>query len=251
MSWTKLMQASGATAALMIATLSVGASAATLVVRSSGPSAKAYPPGKQLTDSGTLTLQAGDQVVILDSRGTRTLKGPGTFSPSVASNRASDSRETFAQASSRRARPGATRGVTSASAASTRNPNIWFVDAERSSTVCVADPASVTLWRAAAGQARTATLTDMASGKSASVEWRAGASTTAWPASLPVADGASYRIAWRGQAAPTQLRFAFLDAGTAGLEDMASKLITKGCDAQLDLLIETVAIPDVKKNPAG
>lgn len=246
------MQASGATAALMIATLSVGASAATLVVRSSGPSAKAYPPGKQLADNGTLTLQAGDQVVILDSRGTRTLKGPGTFSPSVASNRASDSRETFAQASSRRARPGATRGVKPATAAvAPRNPNIWFVDAERSSTVCVADPASVTLWRSAAGQARMATVTDLASGKSAAVEWRAGSATAAWPATLPVADGASYRIAWRGQTAPTQLRLAFLDAATAGLEDMASKLITKGCSAQLDLLIETVAIPDANENPAG
>lgn len=251
MFWTKLMQASGATAALMIATLSVGASAATLVVRSSGPSAKAYPPGKQLADNGTLTLQAGDQVVILDSRGTRTLKGPGTFSPSVASNRASDSRETFAQASSRRARPGATRGVKPAAAASTRNPNLWFVDVERSSTVCVADPASVTLWRPAAAQARTATITSLANGKSASVEWQAGASTAAWPSSLALADGAAYRVAWRGQSAPTQLRFAFLDAGTAGLEDMASKLITKGCDAQLDLLIETVAIPDGTGNPAG
>jgi len=242
---------SGALAALMIAALGVDASAATLVVRSSGPSAKAYPPGKQLADNGTLTLKAGDQVVILDSRGTRTLKGPGTFSPSVASNRASDSRETFAQASSRRARPGATRGVTPASAASTRNPNIWFVDVERSSTVCVADPSSVTLWRPAGGPGTTLTLTDMGSGKSASVEWLPGEATLQWPSSLPLSDGGSYRVTWRGQATPTQLRFAFLEPATAGLEDMASKLITKGCDAQLDLLIETVAIPDTTDKPVG
>lgn len=247
------MKTMGAVSALTIATLAVNASAATLVVRSSGPSAKSYPPGKQLADNGSLTLKAGDQVVILDSRGTRTLKGPGTFSPSISSNRASDSRETFAQASNRRARPGATRGVAPAATTATtssRVPNIWFVDVERSSTVCVANPASVTLWRAAGGPGTTVTLKG-SSGKSASIEWLQGESTVAWPASLPVTDGANYSISWQGHASPTQLRFAILGESTAGLEDMASKLITKGCDAQLDLLIETVAIPDGTEKPAG
>lgn len=249
MSWTELMKTAGAAGALLCAITAVEASAATLVVRSSGPSAKAYPPGKQLADNGSLILKAGDQVVILDSRGTRTLKGPGTFSPSVASNRDSDSRETFAQASNRRARPGATRGVVPAAATGNRVPNIWFVDVERSSTVCVADPASVTLWRPAGGPGKTVTLNG--NGRSASIEWLQGETTTAWPTSLPVTDGAAYTVSWQGQASPTQLRFAVLDAKTAGLEDMASKLITKGCDAQLDLLIETVAIPDGSEKPAG
>lgn len=243
------MKTSGAIGALMLATVAVEASAATLVVRSSGPSAKAYPPGRQLADNSNVVLKAGDQVVILDSRGTRTLQGPGTFSPSVSSNRASDSRETFAQASSRRARPGATRGVAPVAASSSRVPNIWFVDVERSSTVCVADPSSVTLWRPAGGPG--ATVTVKGAGKAASVEWLHGESTIAWPSSLPVTDGATYSVTWQGQATPTQLRFAVLGANTAGLEDMASKLITRGCNAQLDLLIETVAIPDGTERPVG
>jgi hypothetical protein len=36
---------------------------------------------------------------------------------------------------------------------------------------------------------------------------------------------------------------------TAGLEDMAQSLIKAGCNAQLDLLIQTVALPD--GNPKG
>ena len=253
MSWTKLVKPSAAVTALMMATLSVGASAATLVVRSSGPSAKSYPAGKQLADSSKIALKAGDQVVILDSRGTRTLKGPGIFSPTLPSNQASDSRETFAQVSSRRARPGATRGVQPAAPAATtgRSPNIWFVDAERSATVCVADPSAVTLWRPEGGPMTTATLTQVGSNKAETVQWLQGQSKRPWPASLPVTDGAQYRIAWEGQPTPTELRFALLGPTTSGLEDMASKLITRGCTAQLDLLIETVAIPEAAGKPAG
>ncbi|SNS06898.1 hypothetical protein SAMN06295912_101142 [Sphingomonas laterariae] len=245
MSWIDVFKPSAAVAALMIASVGTAASAATLVVRSSGPSAKAYPAGKQLADNSQIALRAGDQVVILDSKGTRTLKGPGTFSPTVSSNQASDSRETFAQVSSRRARPGATRGVTPPPApTAVRNPNIWFVDVERSATVCVADPTAITMWRANGGEATSATLTDAGSGKSEVVQWSIGQSQKPWPASLPVTEGARYKVSWQGQNAQSELRFALMGANTAGLEDMASKLITKGCDAQLDLLIETVAIPD-------
>ena len=60
------------------------ASAAVLVVRSSGPSAAAYPAGKALPDSHVLKLKASDTIVLLDSRGTRTLSGPGNFSVSAS-----------------------------------------------------------------------------------------------------------------------------------------------------------------------
>src|SRR5688500_10845380 len=71
-----------ATAALLASTASA---AAVLVVRSSGPSATAYPPGKALPDTHVLKLKASDTVVLLDSRGTRTLSGPGNFSVSASS----------------------------------------------------------------------------------------------------------------------------------------------------------------------
>jgi hypothetical protein len=238
----------------MIAGWAGMASADTLVVRSSGPSARSYPPGKAIPDAQKIVLKANDQVVILDGRGTRTLKGPGSFSPIVASNQATDSRTTFAalvnQRSERRARIGAVRSVKPADAAGARNPNLWFVDVERSSNTCVIDPAAITMWRAEPGSQSTVTLTNVATGKAETLDWTAGQSTRAWPASMPVTAGAEYRLSWPGAQQPTLLKFAVLGPNLQGLENMAAALIKHGCEAQLDLLIETVAIPD-KSEPAG
>ncbi len=40
------------------------------------------------------------------------------------------------------------------------------------------------------------------------------------------------------------LKFAVLGSNPQGLEDTAAALIKNGCQAQLDLLIETVAVPE-------
>ena len=45
------------------------AQAATIVVRSNGPSAGAYPPGKSLPTGAAITLRAGDVVTVLDAGG--------------------------------------------------------------------------------------------------------------------------------------------------------------------------------------
>ncbi|WP_156678721.1 hypothetical protein [Sphingomonas profundi] len=223
--------------------LAAAAAAETIVVRSSGPSMKAYPPGKALADSSMIVLKPNDQVVILDSRGTRTLKGPGSFSPVISRSQPTDLRATFADVSGRRARPGAVRGVTPAVTSAARSPNIWFVDIGRSSTACVTDPTRVTLWRPDRSADATVTVSG-ANGATATVKWATGESQQAWPATLPVSQGAEYRLSWAGAPEPTTLKFAVLGPNPTGLEGMASALIKNGCDAQLDLLIETVAIPD-------
>ena len=69
---------------LAIASVAAAAEAAVLVVRSSGPSAKAFPAGKAIPEAQTLTLKPNDVIVLLDSRGTRTLKGPGKFSATAS-----------------------------------------------------------------------------------------------------------------------------------------------------------------------
>lgn len=253
---TSLFKPMAGIAALMIATLSGAALAETLVVRSSGPSAKSYPPGKALPENQKIILRANDQIVILDGRGTRTLKGPGTFSPSIASAQATDSRSTFAalvtERSERRSRIGAIRRVTVANPGATRSPNLWFVDMERSSNTCVPDPATVTLWRAEPAEPTTVTITRLSDGKSEAVNWERAQSSRAWPVSLPVTNGAEYRLSWPGAMQPTVLKFVVLGPNAqGGLENMAAALIKNGCDAQLDLLIETVAIPEPPAPPAG
>ncbi len=214
-----------ATAALLASTASA---AAVLVVRSSGPSATAYPPGKALPDTHVLKLKASDTVVLLDSRGTRTLSGPGNFSVSASSGAVSGAVRT-AGTSARRVRLGAVRGAGARS--------VWQADLGRSGNVCIANPSELTLYRADASTAADVTLTDAATGKKADVHFDANQWDAAWPAALPVASGT--RISVSGLAAPATLTLRILSPVPSGLEGMAQSLIRADCQAQLDVLVDT------------
>lgn len=224
---------------LIAAALLVTAGAALadiLVVRSSGPSAKGFPPGKRLPESARISLKASDQLVVLDGRGTRIIRGPGTFTAGApAVGRTASAAPTV----QRRARIGAVRGIETGEL---RPPSIWHVDVARSSNICVADSSKVTLWRADAAEALTLNIGGPG-GQARQLSWQPGSSTLAWPSDLPVADGAEYRLSWSGGAVPTSLRFRTMSSKPAGLEDMAQTLIRNQCDAQLDLFIDTVKLP--------
>lgn len=213
-------------AAAAVALLASSASAAVLVVRSTGPSAAAYPPGKALPDSHMLKLKATDTIVLLDSRGTRTLTGPGNFSVSADAAPAAATRT--AGASARRVRLGAVRGAGARS--------IWQADLGRSGNVCVANPGELTLYRPDATQAVDVTLTDSA-GKSATVHFDAQQWEASWPSDLDVTAGK--RVNVTGLAQPATLTLRMLTPIPNGLESMAQSLIRADCQAQLDVLINT------------
>jgi len=241
LSWNSFIRPAGAAIALAIAGTATIAAADPLVVKSSGPSARAYPPGKAIPGSARIALKAGDTVVILDGRGTRTLRGPGTFSPTIASTQLADSRDLPARASGTRARIGAVRGVAEIGE-STRNPNIWFVDVGQSGRICITDAKGLTLWRGGERAPATLTVTREGDGKAQEVRWARNQSVAPWPESLPVANGARYTIAGEG-GAPTTVTFALLGPNPAGLENTAALLIRSDCKAQLNLLIDTVSAP--------
>jgi hypothetical protein len=207
-----------------------------LVVRSTGPSAKGFPAGKRLPENARISLRPGDQLIVLDGRGTRVIRGPGTFTAGVP---APGPIASSGPASQRRARIGAVRGI---EGGALRPPSIWHVDVARSSNFCVADPAKVTLWRSDPANAVTLNIGG-SGGRTRQLSWQPGSSTLPWPSDLPVADRAEYRLSWSGGAAPTALRFRTVPAAPAGLEDMAQTLIRNQCQAQLDLFIETVKLP--------
>jgi hypothetical protein len=214
-------------AASSAAIISTSAAAAVLVVRSSGPSAAAYPPGKALPDNHVLKLKASDTVILLDSRGTRTMQGPGSFS--VSANAAPATKVQTAGTSARRVRLGAVRG------AGTRS--VWQADLDRSGNVCVANPADLGLWRANSSSEANVTLTEAASGKKSEVKFAAGQSLAPWPAELPAVSGTKVEVT--GLAAPTTLTLRVLSPVPTGLEGMAQSLIRANCEAQLDVLIDT------------
>lgn len=216
----KLSRASAAAAMLAAPAALV---AAPLVVRSAGPSAKSYPPGRAVGENTPVVLKAGDVVTVLAPSGARTLRGPGTFKVAGGGN---------APAFNPRARFSAMRGPETPP-----SPGLWDVDTSRSGTVCLAEPDRALLWRPAAAAEATVQVVPTA-GAGQPVTWQAGRLLQRWPQQLPIADGAEYSLKWDGSAEQTRLRFKTLAAVGDDPTALAKALIDAGCQAQLELLIK-------------
>jgi hypothetical protein len=228
--------------ALLFASVGTVASAEILVVRSMGPSAKLFPPGKSLPDNAQMNLKAGDVVIVLDGRGTRTLRGPGSVSPSAPARATGTALAAASPAPQRRARIGAVRG-TGTGPSEAKPATLWHVDVTKSSNICLAEKGKATLWRADA--TKPVTLTIARPGAAAhKLVWEAGQPNLSWPSEFEIVEGADYSLTWDGAAKPTRLKFKTLPSKPVGLEDTASLLIKNSCDAQLDLLIDTVKVPE-------
>ena len=225
-------------AAAILAASATAAAANILVVRSSGPSSRSYPPGRALAPNARVTLRQGDTIVLLDGRGTRTLRGPGTYAAGAAA-RVTTRSALAVNNKGRVGRVGASRRVM----AQPRSPSIWHVDASRSATICVADASNLILWRPSATETLQLSIASAAGGAARTLTWSAGQSTLPWPADLRVAHDAEYRLSAEGVAVATRLRFRLLPAAPTGLEAQAAAFIQNGCQAQLDVLIETVELP--------
>ncbi len=224
---------------IALALTAVAADAAVLVVRSSGPSAKAFPAGRALLENQTITLRGNDVVILLDSRGTRTLRGPGSYSTSASNGGSTSAMSALGgQSNARRSRVGAVRGGPTGA---TSGRNVWQADIGRSGNVCIANPADVGLYRAESSVARRVTMTEIGSNRAATVEFAAGQKNAPWPAELPVAVGNKYQI--KGAGAAVTLNAIPIAPVPAGLEGLAQNLIRNDCQAQLDVLIDTFAGP--------
>jgi hypothetical protein len=219
-----------AIAALIAATAATTAAANVLVVRSSGPSASAYAPGKSLPDNARLQLRAGDTVVVLGANGTRTFRGPGNFSPSSAVQAGSQT----VQGSAGRARVGAVR---SAPIIPSSNPaSIWQVDPTQSGTACLVPSIGVKLWRANSGQTETLTITGP-DGRAQTVQWVAGQAMLDWPSTVSLANNADYQLRLSGSPVPARIHVRTLDRPPQSVQEVAETLIRNQCTEQLDLLV--------------
>jgi hypothetical protein len=216
---------------VLVSPVMAGAAAKVVVVRSVGPSAKSYPPGKALPDTASIALRNGDSITLLGSSSSRTLRGPGTFTASTVD------RSSLAMAVGRRSRFGAMRsGEISA------KPSLWDIDVTRSDKVCIAEPAKLKLWRPNAEA--DATLSIRGGAGAQTINFPPGHATSPWPAKLPVADGGEYQLEWADTGEPSKVSFVMVPTPTADLVEAAQLLIDKGCEHQLDLLVETTAKVD-------
>jgi len=213
-------------AALAVALSSTAAVATVVVVKSLGPSAKAYPPGKTLPESAKISLQGGDVVTVLGPGSAATLRGPGSFAAGqVAMNSAATSRGRF----------GALRAAEIA-----KNPSIWDIDVTQSGKMCITSTSKVQLWRPEADSAVTIKIRSD-DGRSQELNWAAGSASAVWPAAMPIKSGGQYQLEWPETGDKSSVTFVAVPNTPPDLVGAAQVLIENGCQHQLDLLVESAS----------
>ena len=213
-------------AAAVAALSSTAAVASVVVVKSLGPSAKAYPPGKTLPDSASISLKGGDVVTLIGPSSAQTIRGPGNFNAKSV---------TLASAAGKRGRFGALRTAQVAS-----NPSIWDLDATQSGRMCISDRSKLKLWRPESESAVKVNIRS-AEGKTQELSWAAGKADASWPTALPIANTAQYQIEWAGSGDKSNVTFVVVPNPPADLVGAAQVLIENDCQNQLDLLIESAS----------
>ncbi len=229
-------------AAILALMAAVPALADPMVVRAIGPSATLYKPGQKLVATTPLTLKAGDQLTILDARGTRSFSGPGRFSLAAASaSTAPAFTELLTQKSERRARIGAVRGPGVEFKGKPVPPGIWAVDSGVGGTVCALDLTQLSLWRAEPVAAGSLTVSRASGGAAVPVAFAAGQAMASWPATLAIADGDVFKIA--GTGAPATITVRKL-AAPAAVDALGAAFAEHGCMGQLDRLAAVTKVAD-------
>lgn len=213
-------------AAVVIALSSTAALANVVVVKSLGPSAKAYPPGKTIPANAKITLQGGDVVTVLGPSAAKTLRGPGNFDAGSIS---------LASAAGQRGRFSALRATEVA-----HNPSIWDIDVTQSGKVCINNPSKLQLWRPdSSGEASVEIQSS--DGQSQKLSWAAGKATAAWPSALPIKSGSQYQIQWSETGDKSSLDVVTVGSVPNDLPGTAQVLIENGCQNQLDLLVASAS----------
>ena len=212
--------------AIAVAFGATAAVANVVVVKSLGPSSKAYPPGKTLPETAKISLQGGDILTVIGPSSAQTLRGPGSF----------DARQVaLASAASQRGRFGALRAIDVA-----HNPSIWDIDVASGGKVCVANPANLQVWRSDS-EAPISVQVRSADGQSQTLSWAAGKALTAWPAALPIKSGAQYSVDWPDGGDSGKLDVVMVPSPPTDLVGSAQVLLENGCQKQLDLLVESAS----------
>lgn len=236
------------TAAAFMAVAMVGTAAAqSMVIRSTGPSASKYPTGTKLKSTDRLSLVAGDKVVLMQQGKTRTLSGPGNFG-ATGTVQASQSlgptvTRMLAKGPQNRSRGGFSREGVTATPTVIRAPNLWVLDYREAGTFCVADPATLFLWRPDMDSDQL--LKIERADRSETVALVSGAHYRKWPTeALPVQYGVDYRLSGAGLGAPVTVRFTPLENTPDSVEGSIDMLVAKGCQPQLDRLVDALSETD-------
>ncbi len=211
-----------------------------MILRAVGPSSAHYVAGRTIPDATRIALRANDQLVLLDSHGTRTLQGPGIFVAGAASSAATSLISLAGASSQRRARIGAVRNNL-ADSGPPRRPNIWFVDIGQNGPACLTDAKTVTIWRRDSEIAGSSAIV-APGGATAKIDWIKGQATQSWPAKLPIVPNGDYRVTGAGASpAGNAIRFQMIGQPPVDMQTLGAALVSHACQGQIDVLIATTA----------
>ena len=217
-----------------------------LIVKST---ASEYKIGTRISEDDEITLQNGDVVTVLTSRGSRIMRGPGVFvvGANPKANRARVANLTRARAAQAQGTASVRSALTDGDEDRPLNPNLYYLDVDKSGPVCLRDLSEVNLWRPYSAEAVTYSLSE------------AGGDETSQVLSLTipfakrenfalvkgdrfaVKDGASYTISGPQTGTVTSITVIDLGSDIKVADELAEVLYQKGCLAQLELMAERLA----------
>ena len=119
--------------------------------------------------------------------------------------------------------------------------SVWYIDVSKGGAYCVANPASLVLWRPNRSEEANAKLTPIG-GKPVDIVWKKGNPLKLWPSTaLPVVEGGRYTFSDPVGPSVTLVLHLLATIPTDDL-GVAGMLAEKGCTAQLDVFANS-ALP--------
>jgi hypothetical protein len=216
-----------------------------VLISAQGPNASKYPVGSVFPDTKEFDLRSGDVLTILDSKGTRTLRGPfkgrinSTPSTKVAPVSLHDvliaaNEKRWRVAALRNLPTDTTTAVTEESRKRTPIDNLWQLELGYQGDWCVPNGEEVSLSRKQAELGDELRVIDE-TGVTRSTRWRAGDSSVPWPGDEPPTDGQTYTISTTSNAS-SLVTVHLLESSTDEVPEMARYFLDHNCFAQLDFL---------------
>jgi hypothetical protein len=219
------------------ALIAAQASAAELVVvEARGLTLK---PGQTVDDHQKLTLQAGDELTMVDERGS-VIRVRGPFEGSAASGKGSSIDISNALAALGTGEGRSAVGVVRAKAKAEAGklPDPWVIDVTRSGEACVRAGAPVVFWRQQSTAPATLRIAPVTGAWHAESDWPAGASQMSAPAMLPIVDGQDYAFDLEGETAT--VRVVGVPASLRTDRMRAAWMLEKNCVNQAKALVATL-----------
>ena len=230
-------------AGLALLATTAGARAGQLVVVSDSEAA-GFARGSLIEEGTSVKIPDGQKLSLIDASGRGlTLRGP--FEGAVRAAPGGGGNEAVLQAVKAILVPvqNTALGAVRDGGKVERPPDARMVDISSNTTQCVAAGEPIELWRPIPIRKTTLLLTRLGTGERASAEWPAGAATLAWPGALQPADGETYAAQLTDNSVRARFGLKFVPLGAGSSVEIAEKLARAGCQAQAELLLETIADP--------